>query len=283
MTRRRWIVLVVVVALVLAGGITAGVVVSRSSSSHSQALALPGSMASAGDSITQAYDIDGSHLLQSSPAESWSTGTDPAVRSQYDRVLSANPSIVGHVFNDAQVGAKMAALGGQLQMAAAQRVNYVTVLMGANDLCTSSVASMTPTASFETELDQALSGFFAADPGAHVFVSSIPDLFQLWATLQSNPGAEIIWALAHICPSMLSVTATAADRQQVVTQEQADNAALASVCSRYAHCRFDGDAVYRQRFSAAEVSSGDYFHPSLMGQSALSAITWAAGFWPSTR
>jgi hypothetical protein len=141
---------------------------------------------------------------------------------------------------------------------------------------------MTSTATFSTQFDQALSGFFAADPGAHMFVSSIPDLFRLWDALRTNPVAEITWTLAHICQSMLSVSATAAGRQQVVARQLADNAALQAVCRRYARCRFDGGAAYRATFTAADVSPVDYFHPSLAGQTKLAALSWAAGYWPST-
>ena len=280
MTRRRWVALALVLALFIAAGVAVVVVSSRSSS---PAAVLPASMAAAGDSITQAFDLNADHLLQDSPAESWSTGTDPAVDSQYDRILAAQRAIAGHGYNDARVGAKMAALAGQLQVAATQRVAYVTVLMGANDVCTPSVASMTPTATFESEFNQALSGFWAADPAALVFVASIPDVYQLWQTLQANPRAELTWTLAHICQSMLEIDATAADRQAVAAREQADNAALAAVCRRYAHCRDDGGAVYREQFSPADVSSVDFFHPSLLGQEALAQVTWAAGYWPGTR
>jgi lysophospholipase L1-like esterase len=277
-TSRRWIALSVAVALVAAAGITAVVVLG----SRSSAVTLPRSMASTGDSITRAFDLDRSHVLQDDPTDSWSTGSDEAVNSQFDRILAAQPAIAGNVYNDASTGATMAALDGQLATASAQGVAYVTVLMGANDLCTGTVAAMTPTATFQSQFRQALSDFFAADPHAHVFVSSIPDIFQLWEMLQTNIVAQITWAAAHICQSMLSVTATAVQRQQVVEQEQADNAALSSVCRRFAHCRFDGDAVYRANFSAADVSTVDYFHPSLSGQQMLAAVSWSASYWRST-
>jgi lysophospholipase L1-like esterase len=239
-------------------------------------------MASAGDSITRAFDLDGRHFLQDTPEESWASGTDPAVSSHYGRILAVHPAIAGQAYNDAQTGAKMAALDGQLKMAAAQKVDYVTILIGANDLCTPSVATMTPTATFEAQFDQALAGFLAADRGAQVFVSSIPDLFRLWGALRINPLAQITWNLVHICPAMLSASATDAERHQVVVQEQADNAALASVCRRHARCRFDGNAVFAASFAATDVSSVDYFHPSLSGQRNLAAVTWAAGYWPAT-
>ncbi|HEX3540409.1 MAG TPA: GDSL-type esterase/lipase family protein [Acidimicrobiales bacterium] len=270
----------VAIALLVAAGVV--VVVVRPGGSSSTPLALPRSMASAGDSITRAFDVDPAHLLQDAPAESWSTGTDPAVRSQYERIAAAAPAIAGHVFNVAQSGAKMDALASQLRAAGADKVDYLTVLMGANDLCTPTVATMTPAATFQAQFTAGLDAFFAADPTAHVFVSSIPDLFKLWTALQSNPVAQTVWALAHICQSMLSVSGTPAGRAAVAAQELTDNGILESVCARYKNCRFDGLAVYRASFGAGEISAIDYFHPSLTGQQRLAAITWAAGYWPTT-
>jgi len=281
MTRGRWIVVIVVAAVLLvAAGVTAVVLASPS---HSSALALPGSMAATGDSISQAFDLDANALLQSTPADSWSTGADPAVDSQYDRIVKAHRALAGHAFNDSVVGAKMAALDSQLQMASAQGVAYATVLMGANDLCAKSLAAMTPALTFGAEFQQALTGFFATDPTARVFVASIPNLLQLWNTLAVNPLARIVWSAARLCPTMLASTDTPVVRALVVDREAADNAALAAVCRRFARCRFDEGAVFRQQFSVADISTVDYFHPSLQGQQVLASVTWAAGYWPTTR
>jgi hypothetical protein len=284
MTRKGWIALASVVVVLAAGLVSLAVVGHKSTARNSPAAALPlpGSMASAGDSITRAFDVDSGHFLKDGPEDSWSTGSTAAVGSHYDRILAAHPAVAGHGANDAQSGAQMVALDGQLKVAGAQHVEYLTVLMGANDLCTPTVAAMTPTAIFEAQFDRALSDFFASDPGGRVLVASIPDLYRLWDTLQGNPAAELTWALGHICQSMLSGTASVADRLQVVAQEQADNAVLVAVCRRYPHCRDDGGAVYRATFVPTDVSAVDYFHPSLAGQTKLAAITWAAGYWPAT-
>jgi hypothetical protein len=42
--------------------------------------------------------------------------------------------------------------------------------------------------------------------------------------------------------------------------------------------RSDGRVV---TFSASQVSTLDYFHPSLSGQAALARVTWAASWWSS--
>jgi lysophospholipase L1-like esterase len=245
-------------------------------------VALPNSMASTGDSITRGYDATSSGcFLADCPQYSWSTGTS-TVNSHYQRLLVANPQISGQVYNDAKTGAKMTALDAQVKTAAGQGVQYLTVMMGANDVCTSSRATMTPTATLRSQFQTALTDFFAADPNAHVFVSSIPNVYQLWSVLHTNATARNAWSSFKICQSMLASTNTEADRQAVLTQEQDDNAALAAVCGQFANCKWDNLATFNYQFAASDVSTIDYFHPSVSGQAHLAATTWSAGYWPST-
>lgn len=240
---------------------------------------LPSSMASTGDSITRGFDATlWGCFLSDCPQDSWATGSNATVDSQYLRVRAVNSAVVA--YNDAKTGAKMAALDAQLATAAGQKVQYATVLMGANDLCTSTIAGMTPTATFQSQFQTALSDFFAADPTAHVFVSSIPNLYQLWSLLHAK--ASSTWRTFGICQSMLNSSNTEAQRQQVVAQEQADNAALATVCAQFGNCRWDALATYQYTFTTSDVSTVDYFHPSVSGQGHLAGVTWKAGYWPTT-
>lgn len=243
-------------------------------------LRLPNSMAAVGDSITRAFDATFCPFPYSDcPAYSWSTGTNASVNSQYLRILARNSKINGHAFNDAKTGAQMSALDGQLTTAASQHVEYATALMGANDVCTSSISTMTSTSAFQSEVQKALADFFAADPRSHLYLSSLPNLFQLWSVLHGNPAAQAVWTLFKICQSMLAASNTDAQRLQVVVREMADNQALASACSAYARCRWDGYAGYNYAFPASDISTLDYFHPNVTGQQAIAAITWNASYW----
>jgi lysophospholipase L1-like esterase len=243
---------------------------------------LPSSMAAIGDSITRAYDVCcayGDH-----PGQSWSTGSTSydGISSHYERIRRVNPAITGRGYNDAVSGAKMGAAPTQAAQAVSQGARYVTILLGANDLCTSSPSTMTSTATFRAQFSQAMATLMAQDRDPYVLVSSIPNLYQLWQVLHSNSLARWAWANFHICQSMLGATRTEAERQQVVDRERAFNQILADVCARYARCRWDGGAVYSYQFTASQVSALDFFHPSLSGQAALARVTWAASWWPSS-
>jgi hypothetical protein len=139
---------------------------------------------------------------------------------------------------------------------------------------------MTPTSTITEQFARALADYFLLNPSGHVFVSSIPDLLQLWTTLHTNGTASTIWGLFNICQSMLASNNTDADRQLVVNREYEYNYVLKTVCQTFfANCRWDNYATYAVKFPASYVSTVDYFHPSPAGQANLAATSWNASFW----
>jgi hypothetical protein len=174
----------------------------------------------------------------------------------------------------------MGELGTQLA-ALPPNVEYATVLMGANDVCTSSPSTMTPVATFETQFRAALSSFVAAHANARVFVSSIPNVAQLYNLLKGNSSATSAWRTFKICQSMLAATNTQAIRDAVTQHEIALNGVLARVCGVEfaATCRWDGNATFNYLFRTSDVSTVDYFHPSVGGQAQLARISWGASYW----
>lgn len=243
----------------------------------------PGSIASTGDSITRAYNT-GTFPYSDYPAASWSTGTNGTVTSHYSRLLALNPAIGGHASNLAKTGAKMADLAGQMGGVVSAGAGVVTVLMGANDVCTSSESTMTAVDTFRTQFTAAMERVTAGSPSTLVFVASIPNIHQLWSVLKSKSAARTTWALFGICKSMLanptSTKQADVDRRARVLQREKDfNTVLAEVCAQYTQCRFDGLAVFNTAFVASDITTRDYFHPSIAGQKKLAAATWASGFW----
>ena len=252
---------------------------------NAAAASLPGAMASVGDSITRAYNT-GPSAYADYPANSWSTGTSTTVNSHYSRLLSLNPAISGKNHNDAVSGAKMADLNGQMATVNTQGVGYVTVLMGGNDVCTSSESTMTSVTTFASQFRAAMATITAGSPGASVYVVSIPDIYNLWSVLKGNGSARFLWSVFGICQSMLAnpLSTASADvaRRGRVQQRNIDfNTQLKAICETEfgSRCRFDQNAVFNTKFVASDVSTRDYFHPSVSGQAKLAAASWAAGYW----
>jgi lysophospholipase L1-like esterase len=195
-----------------------------------------------------------------------------------------NGAIGGHNNNDARSGAKAADMPGQASQAASQHVAYVTILIGANDACTSSESTMTSVSVFRASIDAALNTLRSGLPAARVELISIPDIKRLWAVGKGSWSARFAWSVLGICQSMLAnpTSTAAADeaRRDRVRQRVVDfNAQLAQACAAYgSNCRFDNNAVFNYPFALSQISGWDYFHPNVAGQAALAAVTYAAGF-----
>ncbi|MDQ1446742.1 MAG: hypothetical protein QOI20_3206 [Acidimicrobiaceae bacterium] len=243
---------------------------------------IPNSMASLGDSITRGFNACG--WFADCTARSWSTGDYASVNSHYLRINAKNAAIAGHNLNDAVTGAKMVDLNGQAQTAVGQGVDYVTILMGANDACTSSESTMTAVSTYRSQLDAALNTIKTGLPNAAVFIASVPDVQRLWFIGKDNSSARSAWSGFKICQSMLANPQSTAqadvDRRARVRQRVVDfNTQLAQACTAYgANCKFDGNAVFNYQFVLSQVSTWDYFHPNPAGQQVLASVTYPAGF-----
>jgi lysophospholipase L1-like esterase len=150
---------------------------------------------------------------------------------------------------------------------------YVTILLGANDVCASS-GRPTPITSFASDLDEALTILETGLPDARILVASIPNVLRLWTLFHRDPVARLAWRVGGVCRPLLDPAATWLDRARVFAREVQYNLAIAEICGRHPRCTFDGFAVFRHRFDRDEVSALDYFHPSLDGQNALAELTW---------
>jgi lysophospholipase L1-like esterase len=240
---------------------------------------VPGSMAALGDSITRGFN--GCGLFIDCPPRSWSTGIDPAVNSHYLRIKAKNNSLIA--YNDAQSGAKVAALQDQAKIAVSQDVEYVTILIGANDACTPSESTMTAVRTFESQFRAAMKTLRDGLPDAAIFVSSIPDIKRVWSIGKDIANARLAWDAFRICQSMLAdpLSTTRADeaRRNRVRQRIIDyNKVLERVCRQDDNCKFDDSAVFSYRFTLSHVSIWDYFHPSVAGQTILAEVTYRNSF-----
>jgi lysophospholipase L1-like esterase len=240
--------------------------------------AYPNSMAATGDSITRAFNTCSFPFIDC-PANSWATGTSTTVNSFYLRILAVNPGISGHLSNDAVSGAQMADLPSQVANAVRQRVEFVTIAMGANDVCTGSEETMTSVASFESSLRGAMATLARELPATKISIGSVPNIYWLWSLLHTNRSAVSTWNSLGICQSMLrNPTSTSAEdeaRRLRVQQRNVEfNTVIANVCATYATCEFDNNTGYNFRFEANEVSTRDYFHPAVRGQQSIARVEW---------
>ncbi|GAA2690328.1 GDSL-type esterase/lipase family protein [Actinoplanes palleronii] len=285
---RRWQVAVLallgVFALACEGG--AGAADPEPTPSRSRTVApstgYPASMAALGDSITAGVGSCLAYVACS--RNSWAAGTARGVDSHYQRILAENSKIKGDVHNFAEPGAEADALAGQAARAVDAKVQYVTVLIGANDACSGRLRDMTSVARFRDEVDRGLATLKKGLPKARVLVASIPDLYRLWQVGRDDEQALRVWSSGGVCPSMLADPASTARadnerRRGVRDRIDAYDDELRQACKAYgSRCRWDGGQVHDLRFTLDLVNTFDYFHPNLEGQNELAAITYPERF-----
>jgi len=275
---RRWVIALAVLALVTlgckaesgAGG------VGPVGNTAVPVAGFPSSMAAIGDSITAGY---GSCLAPAAcPRNSWSTGDGTQVNSHYKRITTANPAMKGHARNLSVPGVRVDALPGQAAAAVAQPVEYLTVLIGANDACS---GTMTSAASFRSSLDAALGTVKAARPQARVLMVSLPDVYRVWELGHTNSFAVKVWK-SGVCPNLLTnptstAAADVARRTAFANQIVAYNTQLKDACARYgSRCRYANIANFA--FDLNMLSAIDFFHPNASGQNALAGQTYPGTF-----
>ena len=247
----------------------------------------PTSITALGDSITRGYNSQGSGCTAFSDCQefSWATGGNATVNSYYNRVKALNPSVVRSnptSGNDAVTGAKMSALAEQATKAVKGNPDLVLIEMGANDVCTSSEATLTPVATFRTQLIAGMNVISSKTPDARIAISSIPNIFQLWNVLHKTTAAQLIWGLGKICQAMLAeptseAAAAKTRRANVQKRNEEFNGVLSEVCAEYIHCHYDGGAAFAVNFVASEVNTNDYFHPDVAGQADLASTSFKNG------
>jgi lysophospholipase L1-like esterase len=278
---RRWWVLLLAALAALALACQSGAAGAPAPSGSPPRTDLPSSMAALGDSITAGYGS--CFALTACLRNSWATGDGTLVDSHYKRILSSNPAIRGHTRNLAAPGAVASDLGAQASQAVTFKPDYVTVLIGANDACRSSIGDMTSTSEFRAGVMAALTTLRAGLPNTRVLVVSIPDIYQVWQSGHTSHAATQIWALG-ICQALLAnPTSTApADvsrRQAFRARIDAYDQVLASACRDYGHrCRYDGGAVHGAPFGIDQLSALDFFHPNASGQNQLARVSYPTTF-----
>jgi lysophospholipase L1-like esterase len=228
------------------------------------------SIAAIGDSITTGACTD--PTCADLPQNSWSTGTNPAVRSHFLRLRAIWKGRV-HVqeVNLASSGsATMADLASQAREAIHDRAAYVTIELGENDLC-----SGTKPAVFRTELERGLNVLSSPTRfPVKVLVLSIENEAAHWRALRDDPKAAKALKAGATLDCGLGYTATRSLLAKVETRARLLNSILAKVCSDHRYCLYDAGTYFRLPLKASDYSPADYQHLSIEGQRALAAAEW---------
>lgn len=244
---------------------------TSTSASGSPAAAELDSMVVMGHSGATGYDSAGGK------ADSWATGTNPAVDSIYLRLLTTHPALKGHNYNVAVNGSTVDDLVRQANAAVAEvpLPDLFLIQSVDNDIqCDGSDDANY--ARFGSTLRKALDVIAEKAPTAQIVIVSSP-----WGTVQNYTEvlAQSSAGIAHIAGSgpCDPLDPSGAVRPDAVAYQQhvIDNylGQVQQACAAHPQCRYDDGAFRNVVITAADVSP-DFDHATVAGHAKLAAAVW---------
>jgi lysophospholipase L1-like esterase len=235
---------------------------------------------------------------------------EDACPMEYDENNAVRDTILNHAVSGA-VMANFAAQANEVVSAATAtlsgKAGMVTILLGNNDVCASSLDSMTDPIVFEAQYRAGLDILAASDAtkNAFIHVSSIPAIYWLWNAKRSDWWCRIIaWPFVP-CENLLSNpdndcgsgnshldpdTIHPDDGPNCVRRKQFHqrirdiyNPIFRDVLQEYiADGRLPNAYfvdIFDIQFGSEHINNGDCFHPSVEGHALLAQEEWFRSPW----
>jgi lysophospholipase L1-like esterase len=226
-------------------------------------------MGAIGDSITAGFNA---RRFGDNRELGWATGDEGDVLSHLLRLRAQGSDV--QAFNDAIAGSKVDDLHRQITRNLRHPVDYVTVTIGANDVCTWPDDYGGQLAEFETTLDTEISRIVETRPNVKIMLPPIPDIYNLWAVASSHDGCYGRWQLFNICQPLLGRDRTDAERAAFRTRWELANAAITRVAEAHSDHVLHDPELAHTAFTWEHISPLDCFHPNVLGQNLLSERAW---------
>jgi lysophospholipase L1-like esterase len=207
------------------------------------------------------------------------------------QALGASPVVV----DAATSGRKMvdALRQAKLVVAAAKKLGpgqtaYVTFELGTNDLCDD---PKTQVDVFDAQLKAAVAILQTGlPPGSRILMLAVPDFPHFYAMTQADRTTRAALLLpinSNRCPPYLGTNGPSTMAQANYFLEGYD-AGLETACQAIntvggatgsLHCTYNAALLADSDFTAKDLSTYDYFHPSLTGQAKMAEDAWRADAW----
>lgn len=211
-------------------------------------------------------------------ANSWATGTNPAVDSVYERLVAVRPKTRGLVANVSRNGEKADGLEFQVPAALAKVPTpaLALVMIMDNDIrCDGTDPAHLP--EFRAQVRAAVQAVVKASPKVTVVLATGPGRpVDYAAAIASLPTTPVDLVGSEPC-AMFSenrrVNATEVNRLTSIIE--AYEAELGRACEGIPQCHTDGGALAQHPGGRLAEYGNDLGHPSILGHQ-----QWAAAIWP---
>jgi hypothetical protein len=247
----------------------------------------PNSIAVLGTPTAAGWGADPIHAFADSRDGSWATGTNPAVRSIYSRLLALNPAIKGHNANltsgesaPEAAGHELDDFATQVQQALRLRVKPELLLVQVIDRAMKCDGTTERNfADYGSRFGYALQRLAQGLPNARIFVISQWGSFASYVNYLKglDVGKRLKNAGKRPCqlvasPSGQVMPSRIAYAKSIISGEEAQ---LRAACAKVANCRYDDGAAQGIAVTPGDMSEFQYT-PTFQGQAKLAAAEWKA-------
>jgi lysophospholipase L1-like esterase len=230
-------------------------------------------MGSLGDSITAGFNAGGP-LDQRD--KSWAAGS--GIESHAVRIRNQlKVDVVAK--NASKSGAKIEDIPAQTARLVSENFapDYVTYLIGANDVCGGTRSPEELAAAGKKTLEESFEVLKKANPNVKLLIAAVPNLLYLNELLKTDSQCLSRWKTFKICETFMGNKIE--EQKKGIERWLAYNRMLNQFADDHPeNIKFSGLAGDRI-FLAKDVSRIDCFHPSLEGQKTLAETTWREGWF----
>ena len=230
---------------------------------------------SMGDSITAGFNTRWPGDLNN-VRYNWSTGKSKRVQShlyKLKKIISKDVKAI----NVARSRATSHELALQWRNIKTPTIDYLTLLIGANDVCDWSDEYTKDKEKFRTNVQYIIDKAISMNTDVRILLPAIPNMYHLYEQGKDSCGGR--WDYFEACPSLLSSKRNDEERSAFRQRLLEANATLEELATHYeTNVKFVG-AVYDYKFSIEHLSRIDCFHPSVLGQNELARVTWENGWY----
>ncbi len=228
-----------------------------------------------GHSGATGYNSDPGHPGTDAEANSWATGTNPAVQSIYLRLLAEDAEVEGHATNLAIDGSNVTSLIPQATQLVSRRPapQFVLVQTIDNDIrCDGSdPANYGP---FRAALTEALAILHRGLPDSQIFVVSQWAAGRAYDQVMAAVSPRLLQGPGP-CDTLDPASGAIVPAREAYVQSLIDAywQIATQVCGRVALCRTDGGVMQTMELVPGDLTS-DFGHLSVAGQAAMAGLEW---------
>jgi lysophospholipase L1-like esterase len=231
-------------------------------------------MGALGDSISTGFN---SYHWLSDRGRSWSTGKKE--HSDFESHKMKIEKLIERpvkAYNEAIPGSKSKSLIKQVKrlLRKAPHPDYVTILMGANDICSWKNNYQEPLENYKKNVLFAVDRITKANPKVKIILVPIPNMFRLYELFKDKKKCQRVWNFFPLCDSLFSQKVSESDRELIKDKVKDTNQKLKEISELFPINAFYYDFLADLDFDEEHISTLDCFHPSAFGQKMISEYTF---------